>query len=174
MWRDFISQDSHKDLNFKLKYNGKSSKCLRNIKLHRHFSYVWQSLHDVWQSLHGKACIWQSLHFSGTHFLVLFSKTERKELLIFLGNRFYVLAPKFECAIFHILLFVHSFVLLTITTPYTVSFIFLKNKNFFHDFQRKVILFIKYFSSQMLNAFRWLDTDLSRFNKVSKLDFFSW
>ena len=32
IWQDFLSQDSNKDFNFKLKYNGKASKCLREIK----------------------------------------------------------------------------------------------------------------------------------------------
>ena len=32
MWKDFILQDFHEDLNLQLKYDGKFSKCLREIK----------------------------------------------------------------------------------------------------------------------------------------------
>ena len=36
MWKDFIAQYSHEDLNFKSEYNDKSSKCLREIKYNRY------------------------------------------------------------------------------------------------------------------------------------------
>ena len=60
-----IQQDSHKDSNFKSKYNGKSS----NGKMQRqNTTAISERNHSVQHSLHG--------HFSGIHFLNVFLKTE--------------------------------------------------------------------------------------------------
>ena len=48
IWKDFIPHDSHKDLNFKSKYNGKFRKCLGELKCNRYFFTCLTKL--VWHS----------------------------------------------------------------------------------------------------------------------------
>ena len=84
MWCDIywcerisITQDFHKDLNFKAKYNCKSHKRPREVKCNEHFYICLTKL--AW-----------------TFFFILFLKTVKEEHFISPGNRFHNLAPKFE------------------------------------------------------------------------------
>ena len=83
MWKDFLPQESHKDLNFKSKYNGKSGKCLREIQCNRYF-YIY-----IWQGFHG--------HFSGIHFLNIIFENEAGRIIFYF--------------IFLFLLFIFNFIL---------------------------------------------------------------
>ena len=105
MWKDFFPQDSYKDFNFKLKYNGKP------------FFY------NVRQSFHRS--------FSGIHFFFFFFKKEREELFfISLGNWSQISANKFEIlsipyCVVRIFFRVNDYGYL--------SFIFLKKKSWFPE-----------------------------------------
>ena len=129
MWKGFIPQDSHEGLNFKWKYNGKSSKCLREITYNRYFY------------MSDKAC----KNFSeGSIFLYYIWKRKRKNYSLFpLVAEIWNNLKHFQL---HTALF-RSFVI-NDCHSLNCKFIFFEKKKFFRDFGRMAILYLKYFSSQ--------------------------
>ena len=85
MRKDFISEDSHKDLNFKFKYN---SKYLREIKYKRCFYICERCYSERLYNVFGLielAGTFSRDPFSYTHFLFL--KTDREDQFFYFLNK---------------------------------------------------------------------------------------
>ena len=92
MEKDFIWQDSNKDFNFNLKYNGKPRKWLREIK--------YNCLTNLSRTF-----------FRAPISKFMFKSRKVRTLFLFPGSRSHILAPKFETLLFDTALFIYSFVL---------------------------------------------------------------